>query len=144
MDNQKKLMRSSKDTVIGGVCGGLGDYFDVDPTIIRIIFVILAVWGGVGIILYLIALIVMPKEGEEMEKKTEDVGEKISKAVDEATERIREKSGERGNGGYMLGLIILLLGVLFLLQNFVPAFNIGRLWPVLLIVIGLLILVRRK
>jgi len=141
---EKKLMRSSTNEVIAGVCGGLGEYFEVDPTIIRIIFVILAVWGGVGIILYLIALIVMPKEGEGMDKEKEDVGEKISKAVDEVTEKIREKSGERGNGGYMLGLIILLIGILFLLQNFIPAFNIGRLWPILLIVIGLLILVRKK
>lgn len=142
---EKRLVRSTKNEVIAGVCGGIGEYFEVDPTIIRIIFVILAVWGGVGIILYLIALIVMPKEGEKMDKeKKADVGEKISKAVDEATEKIRTHDHGRDNGGYVFGLIILLLGVLFLLHNFIPAFNAGQLWPIILIIIGLLILIKRK
>ena len=46
---------------MGGVCGGLGEYFDKDPTLIRIIFIILALLKGIGILLYLIMWLVIPK-----------------------------------------------------------------------------------
>jgi phage shock protein C len=59
----KKLYRSRKNKVLGGVCGGLGEYFDIDPTIIRIVFVILLLPGGFpGLIPYVILWIVVPPE----------------------------------------------------------------------------------
>jgi phage shock protein PspC (stress-responsive transcriptional regulator) len=57
---QKKLQRSL-DSKIFGVCGGLGEYFDIDPTIIRIIFLVALVTFGSGLLLYLILALVMPK-----------------------------------------------------------------------------------
>lgn len=57
----KKLFRS-KSKMLGGVCGGLGDYFDFDPTIIRLLAVGLTLLGGCGILCYLIAWIVIPEE----------------------------------------------------------------------------------
>ena len=63
MANQpKKLYRSTKDRWIGGVCGGLGEYFSLDPTIIRIIFLLITLFLGGGILIYLILWIVMPQE----------------------------------------------------------------------------------
>ena len=59
---KKKLMRTQNDRVIGGVCGGLGNYLDVDPTIIRLAFVLLAFFGANGILIYLILLLVIPSE----------------------------------------------------------------------------------
>lgn len=56
----KKLHRSSTETMIAGVCGGLAEYFDIDPTIMRLIFVALALIGGPGLILYIIMWIVVP------------------------------------------------------------------------------------
>ncbi len=56
---QKKL-RKSKDKKLFGVCGGLGEYFDIDPTIIRILFIISVLFFGTGVLLYLILAIVMP------------------------------------------------------------------------------------
>lgn len=62
MEN-KKLYRSNSDKMIAGVCGGLGQYFSVDPTLIRLIFALLVVFGvGSGILLYIILAIVMPLE----------------------------------------------------------------------------------
>lgn len=58
----KKLYRSNTDRMIGGVCGGLGEYFDIDPTLVRLIFVVLALAGGPGLLLYLILLIVVPSQ----------------------------------------------------------------------------------
>ena len=60
---EKRLMRSTSDRMIAGVCAGLADYLGIDPTIMRVLFVVLALAGGPGILAYLILWIVMP-EGE--------------------------------------------------------------------------------
>jgi phage shock protein C len=60
----KRLYRSRKNRVLGGVCGGLGDYLDIDPVILRVILVILIFTVG-GILIYLIAWILVPLEPEE-------------------------------------------------------------------------------
>jgi len=66
MDTQeKKLYKSENNKVIGGVCGGLGEYFGIDPTILRIIAVVLIFFHGAGLLLYLIAWICMPKRRQE-------------------------------------------------------------------------------
>lgn len=57
----KRLLRSNTNKVIGGVCGGLGEYFSIDPVIIRIILVLAAIFFGTGILLYLILWIMMPE-----------------------------------------------------------------------------------
>jgi phage shock protein C len=58
----KRLYRSRTDKVLGGVCGGLAEYFNVDPTFIRIIAVLLVFAKGVGLLAYLIAWIIIPRE----------------------------------------------------------------------------------
>jgi phage shock protein C len=60
----RKVYRSNKDKKIAGVCGGLGEYFDVDPALIRILWVVLALMGGAGILAYIIAWIVIPPAPE--------------------------------------------------------------------------------
>jgi phage shock protein PspC (stress-responsive transcriptional regulator) len=59
---KKRLTRSLNDRVIGGVCGGLGQYLGMDPTIVRLLFVLLALCGGHGVLIYLIMLLVVPSE----------------------------------------------------------------------------------
>lgn len=62
-DGYKKLYRSRKQRMIAGVCGGLGEYFGVDPTVMRVLFVVATVLGfGSSILVYLILLIVVPEE----------------------------------------------------------------------------------
>lgn len=57
---EKKLYRSRNNYMLAGICGGLGEYFDIDPTIIRLIVAFSALIAGSGIILYLIAWIIIP------------------------------------------------------------------------------------
>src|SRR5512136_1879746 len=57
---QRKLYRSRNDSRIAGVCGGLGEYLDIDPTLIRLIFVLLALTGGHGVVLYIILWLIVP------------------------------------------------------------------------------------
>lgn len=57
---KKRLYKSSTDKKVCGVCGGIASYFDVDPTVIRLIWVIFTLAGGSGLIAYIIAAIIMP------------------------------------------------------------------------------------
>lgn len=59
---EKRLMRSRNNRVIAGVCGGIGEYFNIDPTVIRLLTLLLVVFGGLSVWVYLIALIIMPNE----------------------------------------------------------------------------------
>lgn len=58
----KRLYRSRRDRMIGGVCGGLGEYLGLDPTIVRLLFILFGLGGGSAILAYLILLIVVPEE----------------------------------------------------------------------------------
>ena len=60
MDSQKKLYKSSKNKMLGGVCGGIGEYFNIDPTLVRLGFVGLCILAGGGFLAYIVALIIIP------------------------------------------------------------------------------------
>lgn len=60
---EKRPYRSRTDRMVGGVCGGLGHYFNVDPSLVRLAFVVLLVFGGSGFLLYLILWVILPEEG---------------------------------------------------------------------------------
>ena len=57
---QKKLYKSNKNKVFTGTCGGIGEYLNIDPTIIRLIFVIVLFFGGTGILVYIVAALIIP------------------------------------------------------------------------------------
>ncbi len=61
MEN-KKLYRSQTDRILAGVCGGLGQYLGLDPTVIRVIFAVLTVFSGTGLLLYIILMLIIPLE----------------------------------------------------------------------------------
>jgi len=77
----KKLYRSKKDSMIAGVCGGIAEYFDVDSTLIRLLAVIVALLGGAGVVVYIIAWIIVPQKPEQVSDdkfdKREESKEKI-------------------------------------------------------------------
>jgi phage shock protein C len=79
MAEKKRLYRSRGTRMIAGVCGGLAEYFNIDETLIRLVFVIAAILGGHGLLAYLICLILIPLEPED----------KPTQAVVEATEAPR-------------------------------------------------------
>lgn len=56
----KRLMRSSRDKKIGGVCAGLAEYFDLDPTIVRVVWLLAVLFAGTGFLVYIILWIVLP------------------------------------------------------------------------------------
>lgn len=157
---EQKLYRSRDDRVLFGVAGGLGKYFNIDSTIIRIILVILAIWGGIGVLFYLIAALVIPEEpiartaankvkdvvetSEKRDKKDKAEKGEVKKEVISQDYREENRTGGSSysdfRGEKIAGIIVLGLGLLFLLEQFIPNFSFGRLWPLILIFIGLMIL----
>ena len=85
-DDTRKLYRSTDDRWLAGVCGGLGKYFNVDPTLVRVIFVVLALIGLGGVILYLLLWVIIPPEptGEEQAMIDEVVEQEIAEEEAEA------------------------------------------------------------
>ncbi len=128
----KRLYRSRTESVIGGVCGGLGEYFNIDPTFIRIIAVLLVFADGVGILGYLIAWIIIPRrpvaESPVEEGKTGETG--------------IEKREYSSWNKYIPGVILIVVGLFFMLHHHWWWWDIERLWPVLLIGFGLFLIFR--
>ena len=125
----KRLYRSRKDVMIAGVCGGMAEYFDIDPVIVRLLTVLLVFAGGAAILIYLLGWLIIPKapEGSEAVATTETPSP--------------ETSEDKGNRGRLVaGLILLIFGFIFLASNFIPWFQFGKLWPLLLIVIGIVVI----
>jgi phage shock protein C len=64
MEEPRKLYRSRNQRMVAGVCGGLAEYFNVDATLIRVLFLVLAVIGGSGLAIYLVMWIIVPDAGK--------------------------------------------------------------------------------
>jgi phage shock protein C len=96
----KRLYKSRTDRMIDGVCGGIAEYFNLDPTLVRLTWVLLTLFGGAGILLYIIAMIIVPKESAEM-------------AAAHAAPPVNGKSNTR-----FWGLLLIAVGVLWLASNF--------------------------
>ena len=80
----EKIYRSRKDKILFGVCGGVGNYFNIDPVLIRIIFVLLVSVKGIGFLIYLISAFIIPLEPErKIEKLLQKTTEKAQSLFDE-------------------------------------------------------------
>lgn len=158
---EKRLYRSRSDRMIWGVCGGLAKYFDIDPTIIRIIAVLLIFADGLGILAYIILAIVVPLEDSktavpketirenvaEMKQTATELGREIRStfAREESKEGIEEKAEATPNthrGRNIFAIILIVIGILFLLASFNLFWWLhwANLWPLILVAIGLLII----
>jgi len=143
--------------MVAGVLGGFGEYFGVDPTIIRVIFVIVTIATGflLGTVAYLVLWLIIPTEDavdrpirdsmrqnvEEMAQSARNLGSEV-----QATLSRERRPEERRDRLPLLGLILIIAGVLFLLGSFdlLRWFYWGRFWPLLLIIIGVFFLMRRR
>ena len=138
----KRLYRSGRDKMLGGVAGGLADYFEVDVTLARLILLVTMFAGGLGLFAYLVAWIVIPLNPEHAaftspKRDYSSVHEPHEVVVeDESRAKHREKHRQ------LAGIILIGLGVMFFLDRIFPWFSWDRMWPLVLIFIGVLIMVR--
>jgi phage shock protein C len=143
-DVMKRLYKSRKNRVIDGVCGGVGEYLDVDPVLVRIVAVFFLFVGGSALIAYIVGMIIIPKAPIEAGETEENPGQGVSP--------VSERSEGFGKaGGLILGIILIAFGFHFLLRN-IPFFNQfywrfwdfgwNFFWPSVLILIGLLVIIK--
>jgi phage shock protein C len=128
----KKLFRSVNDNIIAGVCGGLAEYFQIDSLLIRIIFILLAIGGGSGLLIYLILWLVVPKETEK--EKDKSMAKEISARQDKKIKRKRIN---------ILGVVLILVGLTALWNQIFPKMvDWNIFWPITLVFVGILLIFR--
>lgn len=135
--------------MIAGVCGGLGDYLDVDPSVVRLVTVILAL-AGVGIPAYIAAWIIVPMESEAPKEKDPTAekpppkgdGKKLEPEAARAAKTADERDRESVR---FVGLALVAIGFLLFLNNYFPdVLSFSRIWPLIIIGVGLALLLRRN
>lgn len=159
----KKLYRSTKDKMVGGVCGGLAAYFGVDATLIRLLWAFTTLLYGAGVLAYIVAWIIIPEapktgmaagkassladtappghgEAGEGTAATGGPGEAIAGAGNPEA----EEGEAHPEGRKIAGIILVLIGAYFLLRNLLPPLPWGQIWPLVLVIIGLGLILGRQ
>ena len=123
-DTATRLHRSARDCICCGVCGGLAEYLAVDPSLVRVAFVIATLWGGIGLLLYVVLAFILP--------------------VDEYPADLAPLSSP-ARTHVLAGIILVVLGCLLLASNMglAPWLTWNLFWPSLLILVGLALLLRQ-
>ena len=165
MEN-KRLTRSSHNRIISGVAAGIAEYLDIDPVIVRIIFVFLLFFGGGGLLLYLILLFIMPDDRQPLnEKKSEshsgdfvvddkgnvgtateyvekdkDIPETEKAAVEEEPSTHSDKKKNNVVAGTIIGILLIGVGVVILFSKLFSFCWTQYFFPVLLVVTGIILM----
>jgi len=146
----KQLRRSSTDRVIGGVCAGLADYLNTDTLLVRIIFLILGIMTGMGFFVYMLLWVLVPVEDlpfatredvvksnvDEIRERAEQLGQDAKQAVGKGW-----SARSQGDRTLLVGIALATLGVVMLFKSLGLLVWFGRLWPLALVALGVLILV---
>lgn len=153
--------------MLAGVAGGLAEMLDADPSIIRVVWALLVILtGGIALVVYIVMAIVVPERplGSDPVGTRAIDGDATAAAPREPVapggwiapdgstvpmagaapgpRRRREREpGDRGRGGLVAGLILILLGAFFLIRQFVPAIDLSLWWPIVAIAFGSLLVI---
>jgi len=137
---QKKLYRSRNDVVIGGVCGGIAEYFGVDAILVRLLAVFAVLFGGGGVLAYVIMWIIVPERPRNLDEGSysneDDEDFEFDKKQDDTVRKYDNKK--------VFGIGLIALGVYLGVERFIPWELSEYLWPVILIIGGFVILTRGK
>ena len=161
----ERLYRSHDDRMLAGVAAGVADYLDTDPSLIRIIWVVLAfVTGGIALVVYIVMAIVVPEApagsmpwtptplgaapaGPAPTAGPAPDGSQVAPDGSTApwtpppTARRHRDPADRARAGLVIGVLLIILGGLFLIRQFVPAFDFGLWWPIAAIGLGVLLII---
>ncbi len=129
-----RLTRSETDKKIAGVCGGLANYLDLDPVLVRLAFVVLTLASGVGILLYIILAIITPKESIADEIH-------LNPQLDVYPDSKLIKAKEKRRRTVFAGLMVF-TGSMFLMGNF--GINFSVMMPAILILVGVSLIMNQK
>ncbi|RJP59620.1 MAG: PspC domain-containing protein [Ignavibacteriales bacterium] len=141
----ERLYRSRSKKIIGGVAGGLADYLNLDPVLIRVIFVIITLINGLGILLYIILWIVVQEEpyktfsyemGSGSETAQSD-NKQNAESPKQSTHHQQSTDHPNGKGRIIVGVILIALGFIFLAENWFPHFDFYDVLPLALVAGGI-------
>jgi phage shock protein C len=178
--NGRRLYRSEREHMLGGVAGGIAEYFDLDPSLVRVAWAVLIIAsGGIFLLVYIVMWFVVPEAppgyaaspawsypprtdagggmpppppaaeapadaaaapGAGAAASVPPPAQPSYAAGDWAARRAERRRHRSGEGGVLVGAVLILIGAWFLVQNYLPWLRISQLWPVALILIGLLLL----
>lgn len=146
MSNSTRLYRSRTHRVFGGVAGGLADYFNVDVILMRLLFVIVFFAGGGGVIIYIVLWIITPDSPlitppPHSQNSSENSNYANNPDISDATIVDDRKKKENNNRTFIVGIALILIGFLFLLNSMMPQLIIINLWPLILIIVGVMLIV---
>jgi len=122
----KRLYRSRTNRVLAGVCGGIGEYFDIDPMIVRLLWIVFS-FSGVGIIAYILAMFIIPDSMDSYGYNYNDYNIPVFDAK---------------KTSMILGIILIVVGLYFFLEKYIPWLDFRDLWPLLLVVAGGMLIFR--
>lgn len=153
VQSAKRLTKSATDKVFCGVAAGIADYLAIDPVLIRLLFVILTISGGSGILIYIVLCLIVPEEDskatstkEVISENGKDLEEKIEAAAANVEKAVKQKKAQTwvGFGIVVLGIMLMAnnVGIVALSDMVRYVAIIG--WPLALIVLGLIILNKHK
>ncbi len=144
----RRLTRDTQHAVLAGVAAGFADYLNVDPVLVRIGFLLLLFFSGLGLPLYILCWVVMPRrdrvagEGAAAAPAPADrIAEDVREAGEKAVEGLRDSLKDRGGSRLVAGTILIILGLLFLLDRFSwfhwwDWVRLANLWPLVLVGVG--------
>jgi len=130
-EQKRRLYRSRTNKVFAGVCGGLAEYLDIDATIIRLVWVLLTLLGGAGIILYIVAFFIVPEKPVNIDDTSSPIKSKLDSTR-------------------FFGILFVAVGAVILLDN-LEIFSFYRIWdtawefifPAILVLLGVYLITRR-
>ena len=149
----RRLYRSRTDTMLGGVAAGLASYLNADPALVRIAWAILVpITSGAAFLAYVIAWIVIPEEpagaalttpaSDSLDEGDASDGPVVATyATGASVPAAVPESDGGGRGALVVGIGLVLLGIWFLVRQYLPSIDWDLLWPAVLVGIGALILV---
>jgi phage shock protein C len=150
----RRLTRSRDDRMIAGVAGGLAEYLDIDASIVRVVWALLVFAWGLGLLLYIVMAIVVPEEDEVPGGQSWAApGSTAAASTDPAAAnqlspreaRRAARRARRGDEGRTVAIVggglLVLIGVAFLLREFIPAIDFDLFWPLILVILGIVIVV---
>ena len=144
----RRLVRSRTDTILGGVASGVATYLNADPALVRIAWAILVpLTGGVALVAYIVAWIVVPEEpvgapASAPEPATDPVtGAPVAAASTGWVPPGPVRRADDGRAGIVVGIGLVLVGLWFLLREYLPDIDWSLIWPLVIVGIGALIVV---
>jgi len=140
MQMNRRLYRCRHDRRLAGVAGGLAEYFDLDPTLVRVLFFLSIFLGGMGLLLYIGMAIIVPLEPASADAGDADTGGAGDAAI--TPEGHRHVTHDHGRWATFVGVVLILFGTLALIDRYLPALDVRHfLVPAGAIAIGALLIV---